>query len=269
MSQPDNNPRSSELENKGIQVIQVGQAERREIRRPMKHIGIAGVTIPGALLCIETIMNESYKYFGETTLIHPQITYSNLPLNEINPAIHSKDWDVVAEKLLESLELLDRSGVDFALIPSNSPHYAIKKVQELSPIPVMNIVDITVEECKRRGFNMVGVLGVDVTMSDGLYEDALKKVGIKSLTLSPTRQKQLNDLIFKDIIEGSPTSETTSKMLHFIQELKDMGCDAFIAGCTEIPVVITSEEQSPLPFIDTTRLLAKKAFELAADIEDK
>src|SRR5215831_11862763 len=39
-----------------------------------------------------------------------------------------------------------------------------------------------------------------------------------------------------------------------------------IAGCTEIPVVITNEDDSPLPFVDTTRLLAKKAFEFAATI---
>lgn len=196
-------------------------------------------------------------------MIHPQITYTNLPLSEINPPIHAKDWDQVARDLLRSLDILKKAGADFAVIPSNSPHYAIDKVKKKSPIPIISIVDVTIAECQRRGFRKVGILGVGVTMSDGLYAKPLGKVGIKSVTLSPERQKDINDLIFHKIIQGKPTAKTTIKMKAFINELKDMGCNSFIAGCTEIPVVIKSENDSPLPFIDTTRLLAKKAFEEA------
>src|SRR5260221_7827527 len=100
-------------------------------------------------------------------------------------------------------------------------------------------------------------------MSDGLYAKPLEEVGIQPFVLSLQRQKQVNDVIYNEIIKGKPTAQTAEKMKIFIQELKDMGCDSFIAGCTEIPVVIKSEADSPLPFIDTTRLLAKKALEYA------
>lgn len=245
--------------------IPESQSERREQRIPMKHIGIAGITIPGSLLCIETIVEASYQHFGRKSLIHPQITYTNPPLADINPPIHAKQWDVVARDLLNSMEILHKAGADFVIIPSNAPHYAIKQVQAESPIPVVSIVDVTVDEAQKRGFKKVGILGVDVTMSDGLYEQPLRNKGIEPATLSPVRQKELNDLIFSEIIEGKPTPETRVKMKRFIQELKDVGCDSFIAGCTEIPTVITSEKDSPLPFIDTTRLLAQKAFEMALE----
>lgn len=229
----------------------------------MKHIGIAGITIPGSLLCIDTIVEESYKKLGAG--IHPHITYTNPPLNEIDPPISGKDWSKVAEDLLKSMEILHKAGADFAIIPSNSPHYAIKKVQEKSPIPVMSIVDVVVAECKRREFKKVGILGVAVTMSDGLYEESLIKVGIEPVVLSSQRQEDVNDLIYREIIKGRPTHETGNKMRGFIQELKDMGCDAFVAGCTEIPVVIRDESESVLPFVDTTRLLAKRALEMAIE----
>ncbi|MGH7245824.1 MAG: aspartate/glutamate racemase family protein [Candidatus Levyibacteriota bacterium] len=229
----------------------------------MKHIGIAGITIPGSLLCIDAIVEESYRYFGKEKTIHPHITYTNPSLSEIDPPIIAKDWNKVAEDLLRSISILEKAGVDFVIIPSNSPHYAIKKVQQESLIPVMSIVDVVVAECQKRGFKKVGILGVAVTMSDGLYEEPLREVGIQSVVLSPKSQKEVNDLIYAEIIKGKPTSKTGDKMRVFIQELKDVGCDAFIAGCTEIPVVITKESESPLPFIDTTRLLAKKAFEEA------
>lgn len=230
----------------------------------MKHIGIAGITIPGSLLCIDTIVETSYNHFGRKTLIHPEITYTNPSLSVINPPIHNKQWSQVAKNLLRSVEKLAKAGVDFVIIPSNAPHYAIKEVQEQAAIPVWSIVEVTATEAKKRGFKKVGILGVGITMSDGLYEQPLKDNGIEPVTLSPERQEEINDLIFSEIIENKPTPSTTEKMLAFIQELKDLGCDAFIAGCTEIPVVVT-DQTSPLPMLDTTRLLAQKAFAYAIE----
>jgi aspartate racemase len=230
------------------------------ILHDMKHIGVAGITIPGSLLCIDAIVEESYKHFGQDSGKHPRITYTNPSLSEIDPPIIGKQWDKVAEDLIASVDILAKAGADFIIIPSNSPHYAVPEVQRKSPVEVLSIVDITVEECQRRGFKKVGILGVSVTMSDGLYEAPLRAVGIEPLTPAPADQQGINDLLHSEVIHGKPTSETASRMRTFIQKLKDAGCDAFIAGCTEIPVVIASEEESPLPFVDTTRLLAKRAF---------
>jgi len=226
----------------------------------MKHIGIAGVTIPGSLLCIDTIVAESYKHFGLDSGKHPRITYTNPSLSEIDPAIINKDWSKVAVDLLDSIKILDNAGVDFVIIPSNSPHYAIDEVKERSPLPIISIIDVTVAECVRRGFKKVGILGVSVTMSDGLYVKPLRDNGIEPFTPSKEEQKEINDLIYQEIINGKPTATTVTKMKEFIQRLKDNGCDAFIAGCTEIPVVIKDEIESPLPFADTTRLIAQAAF---------
>ncbi len=229
----------------------------------MKHIGIAGITVPGALLCIDTIVSESYKNFGQDSLKHPRITYTQPPSDEIDKPFDTKDWNQVGQDLIDSIERLHKAGVDFVIIPSNSPHYAIKKVQNGSPIPVMSLVDITVAECQKRGFKKVGILGVGVTMSDGLYSTPLEAIGIQPIVPPSEKQQEINDVIYAEIIKGKPTEATKQKMVAFIQELKDMGADSFIAGCTEIPIVITDESESPLPFIDTTRLIAKKAFEEA------
>lgn len=229
----------------------------------MKHIGVAGITVPGSLLCIDTIVETSYNHFGRNSLMHPRVTYTNPSLSDINPAIQAKDWPKVAEHILDSVSRLEKAGVDFVIIPSNAPHYAIQEIQEKAHISVWSIVDISAEEAKKRGFKKVGILGVGITMSDGLYEEPLRQRGIEPVTLSIEKQKELNDLIFNEIISHKPTPETTRKMQKFIEEIKNLGCDGFIAACTEIPLVIASEKDSPLPFIDTTRLLAQKACEYA------
>lgn len=229
----------------------------------MKHIGIAGVTVPGSLLCIDTIVTESYRHFGSDSGKHPRITYTNPSLAEIDPPIINKQWDKVATDLLESISILAKAGADFAIIPSNSPHYAIKAVQAQADIPVMSIVDVVVAECRQRGFRKVGILGVKVTMSDGLYEKPLHEAGIEPYTLAASDQDKLDQLLYAEVIHRKPNAQTLQRLLVFVKQLRTDGCDAFIAGCTEIPVVITSENESPLPFVDTTRLLATKAFEKA------
>ena len=42
----------------------------------------------------------------------------------------------------------------------------------------------------------------------------------------------------------------------------DDGCDAVVLGCTEIPLVI-DDTNSPLPTLDSTRLLARAALRKA------
>jgi aspartate racemase len=232
--------------------------------KKLQHIGVASVTLPGAFLCIDSIVEESYQHFGKEARIHPHITLTQPPLHEIEHFLAKKDWNQVATCLLASIDILCKAGVDFVIIPSNGPHYAIKQVQEQSPLPVLSIVDVSVTECRRRGFTKVGILGMGVTMSDGLYVDPLKQVAIEPVTLPAEKQKEVSHLIYDEIIIGKPTLKTAEKLRAFIQEFRGLGCDAFIAACTEIPVVITDEDDSPLPFIDTTRLLAKKAFEYAA-----
>jgi aspartate racemase len=236
--------------------------------KTLQHIGIASVTLPGALLCMETIVAESYRHFGKEARIHPHITLTQPPLHEIEPLLVKKDWSQVATCLLASIDILSKAGVDFVIIPSNAPHYAIKHVQEKSPLPVLSIVEISVTECLRRGFKKVGILGMDVTMSDGLYVAPLQQGAIEPVTLPPEKQKALSHLIYNEIIIGKPTLKTAERLRVFIQELLGLGCDAFIAACTEIPIVITTEDESPLPFIDTTRLLAKKAFAYAAHLSE-
>jgi aspartate racemase len=46
--------------------------------------------------------------------------------------------------------------------------------------------------------------------------------------------------------------------------LKERGCDAVVLGCTEIPLIVRSDD-SPLPTLDSTRLLARAALRRAID----
>lgn len=226
----------------------------------MKHIGIVGVSAEGAALCYSTIVQESAKILGEFR--HPEISLNNISFQTIVEAQRQKDWHKVGEILLLSIKKLAQIGADFAIIPANSVHYSYDFLAKNSPIPIISIVDVVVEECQKRGYKKVGVLGIGLTMSEGLYGKPLQKAEIEVVIPSAEQQQILNTLIYQEIIPKKVTANTIDKAVAVVQSLKKRGCDAVILGCTELPIVIV-EENSPLPFVDTTRLLAKKALKLA------
>ena len=47
--------------------------------------------------------------------------------------------------------------------------------------------------------------------------------------------------------------------------MRAQGCDAVVLGCTELPLVL-DERTSPLPTLDSTRLLARAAIARAIGI---
>lgn len=235
-----------------------GAPERNEKKRTPGHIGVAGVTIPGTLLCIEEIVAESARLQGRPGA-HPRITMTNPAHERMEARMLAHDWEGVAQLLLESVDVLAQAGADFAVIPSNAPHFGIEQVQDEAAIPVVSIVEVTVAECVHRGFHAVGVLGVNTTVDNGLYDEPLRAAGMVPVRLSEARQYELDQLLHDEVINGPQTPTTHEHMVDLINDLVDAGCDSFIAGCTEIPVVITTEDESPLPFVDTTRLLAHVA----------
>jgi aspartate racemase len=56
--------------------------------------------------------------------------------------------------------------------------------------------------------------------------------------------------------------EAVAHFQKVMQRLKDEGCDGVVLGCTEIPLIM-SDANSPLPTLDSTRLLARAALRRA------
>lgn len=222
----------------------------------LKHIGIVGVTAEGSALCYRTIISESGAILGVNQ--HPEITMNTQPFDVILDAQNKNDWKTVAEIVLYSIEKLAAVGAEFVIIPANSIHFAIDKVKEKSPIPVIDMLVETAEECSQKGYTKIGVLGVGMTMSKGLFTTALSKLGIEAATPSFEDQEIINTIIYKELVQGVINEDSTAKIIEIITKLQQNGCEAVILGCTELPLVI-NDTNSPLPFIDTTRLIAKRA----------
>ena len=75
-------------------------------------------------------------------------------------------------------------------------------------------------------------------------------------------REEINRIIMDELVYGVFTPEAVGYFQRVIGRLKDEGCDAVVLGCTEIPLIM-SDANSPLPTLDSTRLLARAALRRA------
>ena len=228
-----------------------------------KHIGIVGCSSEGAALCYRTICLEAEPLMGRHA--HPQITLHNYCLADYMKLIEPKaDWKKVAELMLLSAEALKRAGADFVITPDNTIHEALPHVLPRSPLPWLHIAEEVGREAQRQGYDTVGITGTKYLVNGPVYREKLKAMNIAYVLPSRDQQENINSIIFDELVRGQQKLESLFYFQQVIERLKGSGCDAVVLGCTELPLLV-GDEESVLPVLDSTRILARAALRHALD----
>lgn len=226
----------------------------------MKHIGIIACSAEGAALCYTTIVNEASKILGEFK--HPEISMHTPPLSQYMGYIEKDDWISVGKLIIVSIEKLATIGAEFAIIPDNTIHRAFDYAEKHSPIPLLNIASEVLEQAEQSNYKSIGVLGTKYLMESTVYSDLMKQKEMSYNIPSKIERENINTIIFDELTNGICTEKSREYSKIIIDKLKETGCDAVILGCTELPLLIKQEDSS-LPLLDSTRILAKAALNYA------
>lgn len=176
--------------------------------------------------------------------------------------IERSDWECVADLMLDSAIKLQKAGADFLICPDNTIHQAMKIVEPRSPLPWLHIAEVVAEDASDRGYRRLGLLGTRWLVESDVYPQKLTDRGIGYLRPADDERKEINRIIMDELVYGVFRPESVTYHQLVIRRMKDEGCDAVVLGCTEIPLII-SNKNSPLPTLDSTRLLAWAALRLA------
>ncbi len=228
------------------------------------HIGIVACSAEGAALCYRTICAESAAVLGPHA--HPEISLNSLSLADYVNALNADDIQGVADLMLTSANKLAAAGADFLVCPDNTIHQAFSLVQERSPLPWLHIAEVVANEAAARSYNKVGLTGTSWLVSSDVYPEKLINQGIQCVRPSDAERDEIGRLIMDELVYGVFKAETVERFQEVIQSLKATGCEAVILGCTEIPLII-NDRNSPLPTLDSTRLLARAALKKAISYE--
>ena len=226
----------------------------------MKHVGIVACSVEGAALCYRTMALEGARLVGPHD--HPEVSLHNHPLAEYMEYIYVNDWDGVGELMLSSAEKLAKSGANFLICPDNTIHQALPGIRARSPLPWLHIAEVVTEEAQRREFRKVGITGTKYLTDSEVYPEALAARGLEYERPAREEREEIDRIIMEELVYGVFKAEAVEYFQRVMERLKGQGCDAVVLGCTEIPLIMT-DGNSPLPTLDSTRLLARAAVKKA------
>ena len=225
------------------------------------HIGIVGCSAEGAALCYRTICVEGEARFGRHA--HPEVSMHTPSLAATMECIYRGDWQGVADIMLDSAEKLASSGAEFLICPDNTLHQALPLLLPRSPLPWIHIAEAVAAEAAARGFRRVGITGTRWLTESSVYPEKLEARGIGWLRPGEHEREEINRIIMDELVCSVFKPDSVAYFQEAIERLKRQGCDAVVLGCTEIPLIV-SDDNSPLPTLDSTRLLARAALARAA-----
>lgn len=179
--------------------------------------------------------------------------------------LDGEDWRGVAGLMLNSADKLSRAGADFLICPDNTIHQALPYVETTSPLPWLHIADVVAEAAKERGFQRLGLTGTRWLVDSDVYPDKLAARSIECVRPKIEERTEIDRIIMDELVRSIFTENAVATFRQVIDHLKDEGCDAVVLGCTEIPLII-DDQNSSLPTLDSTRLLARAALQRAAGI---
>jgi aspartate racemase len=230
-----------------------------------QHIGIVACSAEGAALCYRAICVEGAQLFGPHA--HPEVSVHTPSLAEYIKCIHCGDWQSVGELMLSSANKLAKIGADFLICPDNTIHQAFSYVESRSTLPWLHIAEVVAAQADERGFRCLGLTGTRWLVESEIYPEKLTARGLKFVRPNTKEREEINRIIINELVYGVFKPEAVAHFQQVIERMKDEGCDAVILGCTEIPLLM-SDANSPLPTLDSTRLLARaalrRAFQAAA-----
>lgn len=228
----------------------------------MKTIGIIGGLSWESTLVYYKIMNEYAKeklggYHSAKIILY------SFDFSEVHFLQVKKEWEKLADVLIDVAKRLQKSGADFLVIASNTTHMFFNDIKKSISIPVLHIADATAATIKDKGLKRVGLLGTKLTMEKDFYIKRLEsKHGIKTIVPGKKDRDVINNIIFNELVLGRIKESSRNKLIAIMESLVKRGAEGIILGCTEIPLIIKQKDVS-VPIFNTTSIHAKAAVNYA------
>ncbi|MCA9936523.1 MAG: aspartate/glutamate racemase family protein [Ardenticatenaceae bacterium] len=224
----------------------------------MKTIGLLGGMSWESSLEYYRIINETVKTRLGGLHSAKSLMFS-FDFEEIEALQSQGDWQEATRLMVEAARQLERGGADFVIICTNTMHKMANEVEVSIGIPLLHIADATAAAVKAQGLQRVGLLGTNFTMTEEFYRGRLQQVhGLDVLVPGEAGRQVVHDVIYGELCLGVTKEDSRAQYRGIMADLAEQGAEGIIFGCTEIGLLVTQED-SPVPVFDTTRIHAETA----------
>lgn len=187
---------------------------------------------------------------------YPPIVIYNLPFPfviENEAIVQGINSEKMIPYLIDGAKILEKSGVDFGILPCNTLHKYIGEIRKAVKFPFLSILEETALALKEKKVKNVGILATETTIKSKIYEDALRDNGINILYPSQNEQDIVNNIIV-ELLNETGSNLQKEKLGTVCNILYERGAEIILLACTDLQL-IASNIKTPVPIIDTTEIL--------------
>lgn len=228
----------------------------------MKTVGIIGGIGPESTIEYYRKIVSSYLE-REATRNYPQIIINSIDMTKMLDLIGNGEFEEVSRYLAAEVKKLEFAGAEFGVLASNTPHIVFNKVQELSQLPLISIVEATCKKILDIGLERVALFGTKFTMQGGFYGEVLSRSGIEVITPDEVDQRFIHEKYMGELVKGIILDETRAGLISVIERMKQKyNVQGLILGGTELPLILKPDNVSGVHVFDTTEIHVESIMEI-------
>lgn len=232
--------------------------------RPARTVGILGGLGPDATLDFMSKVLANTEASCDQDHIRMLVDHDPTVPNR-HDAIAGKTSSV-GPQLAAMAVGLEQAGADFLVMVCNTAHAYSADIRAAVNIPFISIVDVTVEALASTQAKQVGVMAADGALQAELYQRALEQAGFEAVLWSETELQQFMALVYR-IKAGERDEDIAVGISSLASSLVFSGAEVLIAGCTEIPLFMNSDN-TPAPLLSSTDLLVLRTIDIAKGLKE-
>lgn len=218
----------------------------------MKKLGILGGMGPESTLMYYKRIVAEFQKFDDNNYF-PELTIETVNMYKMLDYCNRGDYNNLADYLLKGIKNLERAGANFAVLASNTPHVVFDELEKKSSIPMLSIVTPTYEAVKGNGARRILWLGTAFTMEQPYFRKQFEENDICVVTPEKRERQLIDQIISKELEFGIINQQSKEKIREIVERLIcEQDIEAVIFGCTELPLLFSSNELS-VPSFDTMK----------------
>lgn len=229
----------------------------------MKTIGLIGGMSWESTVTYYQVINETVRNrlggLHSAKIFMESVDFADIAVHQF-----ADDWTMCAELVGDAAVRLEKAGADFIVIGTNTMHKVASAIEARLSVPLLHIADLTADVLEAAAIQRVALIGTKTTMAEPFYKMRLEERGFEVVVPDEVGMDTVNRIIFEELCQGVFRDDSRKACRAVIADLVQQGAQGLILGCTEIGLLIKSEDAA-VPLFDTTLIHAKGAALAAMD----
>jgi aspartate racemase len=225
----------------------------------LKTLGVIGGIGPESTIVYYRLLIQAYRTRVPDGS-NPPILINSVNMKYLLTLFETNELSKVTEYLVGEIQRLADGGAHCGLLSANTPHIVFDEVSQISPIPLVSIVEATCAAARTSGLKRLALFGTRFTMRGQFYPKVFSRAGIALVLPNPEDQSYIHDKYMNELVKGIVSPATRARLLAIVNGLKaEDHIDGVILGGTELTLILGNMNDAAIPFLDTTRIHAEAA----------